>query len=121
MAKELGEPRVVAEPQREQVAFAVEHDRLPPALGETLFRDALVARAAVVRRRAGCRGGGRFAGRGSGDGAFGFGLGRGAVDFGLGHDRSPEKPKGRRRGPLAAELMVLSGWPEPIRGFGRYL
>jgi hypothetical protein len=48
MAKELGEPRVVAKPQREHVVFALEHDRLPPAVDETLLRDDEVARRDLV-------------------------------------------------------------------------
>src|SRR6266480_579019 len=34
----------IAKPQREHVAFAVEHDRLPPPVGEALLRDDEVAR-----------------------------------------------------------------------------
>src|SRR5437868_3995718 len=44
MPKELWEPRVIAKPQREHVAFAVEHDRLPPPVGEAPLRDDEVAR-----------------------------------------------------------------------------
>ena len=61
MAKELGEPRVVAKPQREHVVFAVEHDRLPPPVGEALLRDDEVARLDLVpaaRQAAGDRGAG---------------------------------------------------------------
>ena len=84
MAKEPGEPRVIAKPQREHVVFAVEHDRLPPPVGEALLRDDEVARRDLVpaARQAtpsggggGSLGGGRFAGRGFGDAAVGFGLG----------------------------------------------
>jgi hypothetical protein len=39
MPKELGEPRVVAKPQRQHVVFAVEHDGLPPPVVEALLGD----------------------------------------------------------------------------------
>ena len=46
--KELREPRVVAKPQREHVVFALDHDRLPPAIGEALLRDDEMARRDLV-------------------------------------------------------------------------
>jgi hypothetical protein len=48
MPKEPREPRVVAKPQRQHVIVAVEHDRLPPPVGEALLRDDEVARRDLV-------------------------------------------------------------------------
>ena len=48
MPKEPREPRVVAKPQRQHVVVAVEHDRLPPPIGEALLRDDEVARRNLV-------------------------------------------------------------------------
>jgi hypothetical protein len=48
MAKEPGKPREVAKPQREHVVFAVEHNGLPPPVGEALLRDDEVARRDLV-------------------------------------------------------------------------
>ena len=48
MPKEPGEPRVIAKPQREHVGFAVEHDGLPPPVGEALLRDDEMARRDLV-------------------------------------------------------------------------
>ena len=39
MAKELGDSWVVAIPQREHVAVTLDHDRLPPAVGEAFLGD----------------------------------------------------------------------------------
>ena len=61
MAKELGEPRVIAKPQREHVVVAVEHDGLPPAVGEALLGDDKVARPnllPIAGQAAGDRGAG---------------------------------------------------------------
>jgi hypothetical protein len=61
MPKESGEPRVVAKPQREHVVFAVEHNRLPPPVGEALLGDDEVAGRDLVpaaRQAPGDRGAG---------------------------------------------------------------
>src|SRR5271165_2140708 len=46
--KELGQLRVIAEPQREHVVFALEHDGLPPAIIERLLSNHEMARRNLV-------------------------------------------------------------------------